>query len=233
MDEMTYRSNKQIIPAIKNYLWNILNEMQKEQIISVTEKIGRENIWQLKSEKIDAEKIENSLPKDDDDESLRNNEKLSKDLLKTICKLHFTEFEKLTKLILENCGYENVEHVGGKGDNGFDLECTLLAGDKLKLPEIKVLVQCKKFDADNLSHVSPREIRDFRGAMAGRSNHGIFITSANFTAKAAEEADRDIGTLPKIALVDGKMLSRILIDLKLGITADNNVDETFFKNFKN
>ena len=228
MDEMTYRNTGQIIPKIKNNLWNILTEMQKQQIIIAIGKIGRENIWQLKSEKMDLEKMEKSIP--DNDESLRYDKKFVKEFLKTICNLKPKKFEKLTKLILDKCGYNDVKLVGKRGDNGFDLECTLLVENKLKLPEINILVQCKKYDIFKKSHVSPNAIRDFRGAMAGRTNYGIFITSANFTAKATEEAYRDIGNLPKISLIDGQILCSLLIDLQLGITVDNKIDEIFFKN---
>lgn len=47
-------------------------------------------------------------------------------------------------------------------------------------------------------------IRDFRGAMAGRGEKGVIITTSTFTAAAQQEATRD--GVPPIDLLDGDML---------------------------
>lgn len=48
------------------------------------------------------------------------------------------------------------------------------------LVSFKVLFQCKRYSKS----VPPSQVRDFRGAMAGRADKGIIITTGAFTAEA-------------------------------------------------
>jgi len=75
--------------------------------------------------------------------------------------------------------------------------CTLQVNP---LVSFKVLFQCKRYKG----FVSPSQVRDFRGAMAGRADKGIIITTGTFTAEARREASRD-GAVP-IELIDGEKL---------------------------
>jgi restriction system protein len=63
-----------------------------------------------------------------------------------------------------------------------------------------VLFQCKRYKGS----VGPGEIRDFRGAMVGRADKGLFITTGSFTPAAVKEATRD--GAPPIDLIDGEHL---------------------------
>jgi len=56
----------------------------------------------------------------------------------------------------------------------------------------------------NTRAVSPSQIRDFRGAMQGRAEKGILITTGRFTQDAKNEAIRE--GAPPIELVDGDKL---------------------------
>jgi len=58
-------------------------------------------------------------------------------------------------------------------------------------------------------------VRDFRGAMVGRADKGLIITTGAFTADARREAGRD--GAPVIDLVDGEALCDILKELRLGV----------------
>ncbi len=73
-------------------------------------------------------------------------------------------------------------------------------------------------------------VRDFRGAMVGRADKGLVITTASFTAEARKEATRD--GAPAIDLVDGEALCALLKDLKLGVKVrlveEVEVDPAFF-----
>jgi restriction system protein len=91
-----------------------------------------------------------------------------------------------------------------------------------------VLFQCKKYKES----VSPSVIRDFRGAMAGRAEKGIILTTGYFTPQAESEASRD-GAQP-IELVDGESLVSLLADLELGLTPVKSfeIDEKFFRQFE-
>lgn len=56
-------------------------------------------------------------------------------------------------------------------------------------------------------------IRDFRVAMIGRADKGLFITTGSFTLKAKKETQRD-GALP-LDLMDGYQLADKFKDLNL------------------
>ena len=67
----------------------------------------------------------------------------------------------------------------------------------------KVLFQCKRY----VGTVSSSEVRDFRGAMQGRADKGIVLTTGTFSSEALKESIRD--GVPPIELVDGERLIKI------------------------
>ncbi len=71
--------------------------------------------------------------------------------------------------------------------------------------------QCKKYSGS----VGAPEIRDFRGAIVGRGDKGLFITTGRFTKDAEREAVRD--GAPAIDLIDGVELCHLLKSLELGV----------------
>jgi len=75
------------------------------------------------------------------------------------------------------------------------------------------------------------QIRDFRGAMQGRADKGLFITTGTFTRDAIREATRD--GAPPIDLIDGELLTDKLKELKLGLKIELvekiNVDEEWYR----
>jgi restriction system protein len=116
-------------------------------------------------------------------------------------------FERLCQRILRESGFIKVEVTGRKGDGGIDGIGVL----KIALLSFQVFFQCKRYGGS----VRPSEIRDFRGAMVGRTDKGLFITTGTFTSAAKQEATRD--GAPALDLIDGEQLCRILKDLKLGV----------------
>jgi restriction system protein len=96
------------------------------------------------------------------------------------------------------------------------------------LVSFKVLFQCKRYTKS----VAPSHVRDFRGAMAGRADKGIILTTGTFTAEARRESSRD-GVSP-IELIDGEKLVDMLEQLELGLrpVKTYEVDHTFFKEFE-
>ncbi len=114
---------------------------------------------------------------------------------------------------------------GRSGDGGIDGEGILEINPLLSF---KVIFQCKRFQGS----VGSGMIRDFRGAMIGRADNGIFLTTGNFTMDAKKEAVRD-GTNP-IELVDGEKLVRMFEKLELGLKPRTvyEVDPEFFKEYK-
>jgi restriction system protein len=119
-------------------------------------------------------------------------------------------FERLAQRILRESGFVKVEVTGKTNDGGIDGVGIL----KINLLSFHVSFQCKRYQGS----VSPSEIRDFRGAMIGRSDKGIFITTGTFTSEARKEANRD--GAPAIDLIDGKDLCELLKNLGLGISIE-------------
>lgn len=131
-------------------------------------------------------------------------------------------FERLCQRILRESGFSKVEVTGRSGDGGIDGVGVL----RLNLISFQTMFQCKRYkDA-----VGPSVVRDFRGAMMGRADKGLIITTGRFTTDAQKEATRD-GATP-IELIDAVELCRLLRELKLGVNVRTveveEVDERFF-----
>lgn len=119
-------------------------------------------------------------------------------------------FERLTQRILRESGFIQVEVTGRTGDGGVDGRGIMQLGGMLSF---RVIFQCKRYQGS----VGSSQIRDFRGAMVGRAEKGLFITTGTFTLDARREATRD--GAPPIDLVDGDQLIDILKKLELGVQA--------------
>jgi restriction system protein len=116
-------------------------------------------------------------------------------------------FERLTQRVLRESGFVKVEVKGKSGDGGIDGVGVL----RLNLLSFQVLFQCKRYK----EAVTAGAIRDFRGAMVGRTDKGLFITTGRFTPDARKEATRD--GAPPIDLIDGEQLCDLLKGLGLGV----------------
>lgn len=130
-------------------------------------------------------------------------------------------FERLTQRLLRESGFTQVEVSGRTGDGGIDGTGIIKLNGIISF---HMLFQCKRYQGS----VSVSEMRDFRGAMQGRADKGLFITTGKFTSAALQEANR-AGTTP-IDLMDGDDLIERLRDLRLGVTpiADYTIDDAWF-----
>ena len=133
-------------------------------------------------------------------------------------------FEQLCRRILREAGSVQVTVTGRSGDQGIDGHGTLQMN---MLVSFQVLFQCKRYKES----VSPSHVRDFRGAMSGRADKGLIITTGTFTAEARREASRD-GVVP-IELIDGDKLVSSLESLELGLkkVTTYQIDRPFFSEF--
>lgn len=116
-------------------------------------------------------------------------------------------FERLIQRILRESGFVEVEVTGKAGDGGIDGYGVFRIG----LLSFRVIFQCKRYKGS----VGPNYIRDFRGAMQGRAEKALFMTTGVFTKSAKEEALRD--GAPTIDLFDGNDICDLIKNLKLGI----------------
>jgi len=149
------------------------------------------------------------------------------EILELIRGLSPSGFEKLCQRLLRESGFQQVEVTGRSGDGGIDGKGLLEIN---KLLSMQVVFQSKRYGASTPVTVS--QIRDLRGAMAGRTDKGIFITTGSFTADAKKEALRE--GVPPIELVDGQKLVAMLEDLELGLMPKKvyDIDTKFFDEFK-
>ncbi len=134
-------------------------------------------------------------------------------------------FERLVQRILRESGFIHVEVTGRSGDGGIDGKGIARIHGFMSF---HVLFQCKRYKGS----VGAGEIRDFRGAMVGRADKGLFITTGSFTPAAVKEATRD--GAPPIDLVDGDDLAEKLKELGLGVKTELvekiSVDSAWFEN---
>ena len=147
-------------------------------------------------------------------------------LLETLRALPPGGFERVCQRLLRESGFQNVAVTGRSGDEGIDGHGVLEVNP---LVTFKVLFQCKRY-ANNRS-VNPSQVRDFRGAMQGRADKGLIITTGTFTSEARKEATRD--GVPPIELVDGDKLVSMFERAELGLRPVQayEVDESFFEEF--
>lgn len=134
-------------------------------------------------------------------------------------------FERFCQRLLRESGFQEVTVTGRSGDGGIDGIGILQVN---ALVSFKVLFQCKKYAGS----VSPSHVRDFRGAMTGRADKGIIITTGSFTSDARKEAVRD--GAPPVELVDGEKLAGMLEKLELGLRPRHTfeLDAAFFDEYK-
>ena len=148
----------------------------------------------------------------------------SDQLLAKLQTIEPSAFERLAQRVLRESGFVRVEVTGKSGDGGIDGHGVL----RVNLISFQVLFQCKRYKGS----VAAGTVRDFRGAMQGRADKGLIITTGTFTPDARREATRD--GAPAIDLIDGEAMAELLKSLRLGVrvqevvTEQIVVDETFF-----
>ena len=130
------------------------------------------------------------------------------ELLDVILRMSPSAFERLIQRLLRESGFVQVEVTGQSGDGGVDGQGILRLGGLLSF---HVIFQAKGWRGA----VSSSQVRDFRGAMVGRADKGLLITTGAFTKDAIREATRD--GAPAIDLVDGDQLVEKLKQLSLGV----------------
>jgi restriction system protein len=120
-------------------------------------------------------------------------------------------FERLAMRLLRESGFVHAEVTGRSGDGGIDGKgIARMAG----VLSFHVVFQCKRYQGA----VSAGHVRDFRGAMVGRADKGLLITTGRFTRDAVLEATRE--GAPPIDLIDGDRLADMLKALKLGVRTE-------------
>ena len=156
----------------------------------------------------------NEIEKEVTDE-VDNTEEWKEKLLNILYNISPEAFERLAQRLLRESGFFQVEVTGKVGDGGIDGKGIVRVSGLLSF---HVIFQCKRYKGS----VTPSQIRDFRGAMQGRADKGLVITTGTFTREAIKEATRD--GAPPIDLIDGELLCDKMKELKLGV--DRKLTET-------
>ena len=170
------------IDSSKRGVWalterGIQSNLSEEEVFNLIKTIRRKG---LSSKKI------KEKPKNDtgDDEDLTDIEPQSAALLDILKQLSPSGFERLCQRLLREAGFEKVTVTGKSSDGGIDGNGILKINPFVSF---NVIFQCKRYKET----VGAPQIRDFRGAMMGRADKGIFITTGRFTMEAKKEARRD------------------------------------------
>lgn len=215
----TYLKKYGIIDNSARGVWVIVPEKKDVKTIDPKTVVKAVRDMDKKKEKVPKGK------KNPEPELLPDNEYWREELHQVLTnELSADAFERLIKRMLRESGFVQVEVTGKSGDGGIDGKGIIRVGGLLSF---HVLFQCKKYQGS----VSSSAIRDFRGALVGRADKGLFVTTGTFTREAMKEATRD-GATP-IDLMDGDQLADKLKELSLGIKTQMvesvEVDADWFK----
>ena len=138
------------------------------------------------------------------------------DLLDTLRNIPPDAFERLCQRLLRESGFIEIEVTGRSGDGGIDGHGIIRLVGLISFP---VLFQCKRYSGS----VGAGVVRDFRGAMMGRAEKGVILTTGGFTKEAQREATRD--GVPLIDLIDGELLIDKIKELELGVSVRKKMVE--------
>jgi restriction system protein len=140
---------------------------------------------------------------------------LASELLQIVLSCSPSFFEQLVVDLLVKMGYGGTrkdagEALGQVGDGGID---GIIKEDRLGLGVI--YLQAKRW-TDTV--VGRPDVQKFVGSLQmHHAQKGVFITTSTFSRDALDYADR-IGE-PKIVLIDGTMLTRLMIDFGVGVNS--------------
>lgn len=204
----TYLKKFGLIENSARGIWSLVNaniDPNKYNYLDIVRSV-REQTKEDKSNKKDADN--KTIIEDDIANEVESSEEWKDKLLQVLYSISPSAFERLTQRILRESGFSQVEVTGKVGDGGIDGKGIIRVSGLLSF---HVIFQCKRYRGS----VSPSQIRDFRGAMQGRADKGLFITTGTFTREAIKEATRD--GAPPIDLIDGESLCDKLKELNLGV----------------
>ncbi len=213
----TYLKRFGVITNSSRGIWAITSEGQK-----------RTSVEKNEVKKFVQNLDKKSAPSKKDKEPEELEELLWEDQVLTIVKnIPPDAFERLCQRILRESGFTSVEVTGKSGDGGIDGKGVVRIGGLLSF---HVIFQCKRYKGS----ISPSIVRDFRGAMVGRADKGLLITTGTFTREARREAQRD--GAPPLDMIDGEDLVAKLKELNIGIEVKEKVieevivNESYFEN---
>ncbi len=207
----TYLKKVAAIDNSSRGVWSITKEgeaLSEADVKLVPTRVGKQFIEERRTKGSGIAEVVGNIAAE---EQVESGEAPWKDnLLDVLRALKPDAFERLAQRILREAGFIKVEVTGRSGDGGIDGIGVL----RVNLLSFQVLFQCKRYQGS----VGAGDVRNFRGAMIGRSDKGLLITTGTFTPDAKREATRD--GAPAIELIDGDQLCDLLKELKLGVRTE-------------
>jgi restriction system protein len=197
----TYLKNYGLLENSSRGVWALTSEGRKTE--EVDEKEVVKSVREKQREERTSEHIDSGGNDEPDIAETWRDQVLNK-----LLEIDPSAFERLVQRLLRESGFVQVQVTGKSGDGGIDGKGIMKLGGLLGF---HVIFQCKRYKGP----VSVSQIRDFRGAMVGRADKGLFVTTGSFTKDAINEASRD-GASP-IDLIDGDLLVDKLKEFGLGI----------------
>lgn len=188
---------------------------------STVERVDEKAVVRVVRDQLKKDKQENTGTEEEPNKKIEWQE----ELLDRILAMSSAAFERLVQRLLRESGFIQVEVTGQAGDGGIDGHGILRLGGLLSF---HVIFQAKRWKGA----VGAGQVRDFRGAMVGRADKGLLITTGAFTKDAIKEATRD--GAPAIDLVDGDQLVEKLKQFSLGVNTRKieieqiNIDHDWF-----
>jgi restriction system protein len=155
---------------------------------------------------------------------------LAQELITRIMQATPKFLEQIILVLLGKMGYgdgnDSLEHLGGSGDEGLD---GVINQDRLGLQ--KIYIQAKRYKQGN--NIGRPEVQKFMGALAGQgASGGVFITTSEFSKEAEQYVAKNM--TPRIILIDGFELGRLLVKHEVGVVALRSykvleIDENLFE----
>jgi len=205
----TYLKRYEIIDNSSRGVWSLTEKGSK------IDKVDEKDVVRFVREHMKKAKQNSSENEDEPNGKIEWQE----ELLDVILKMSPSGFERLVQRLLRESGFVQVEVTGQSGDGGVDGHGILRLNGLLSF---HVIFQAKRWKGA----VGSSQVRDFRGAMVGRADKGLLITTGAFTKDAIKEATRD--GAPAIDLVDGDQLVEKLKQLSLGVSTKKIEIEQIF-----
>lgn len=208
----------------KRGVWMITPDFANKKSISreaVTENIKERKLKGKTKAEVD-KILADGDPSNDGIDTIEDTEPWKTELAETLHNMDPFAFERLSMLLLRECGFTQVTVTKKSGDGGID------GTGKLRINGIfsfNVAFQCKRFKGS----VSAGDIRDFRGSLTTDIEKGVLITTGSFTKAAREEASN--AGKQQIDLMDGEEFISKLIEYGLGVKERTiyEIDKAFFE----
>ena len=220
----TYLKQYGLIENSERGVWSLTPLGRKIEEVDAEE--VRKTVVQQRRSVIQNQANEDILSADDEDpigDPALETPTWREELLETLQNIPPDAFERLCQRLLRESGFVEVEVTGKSGDGGIDGHGIIRLAGLISFP---VLFQSKRYKGS----VGAGAVRDFRGAMAGRADKGVILTTGTFTMEARREATRD--GAPPIDLIDGELLADRLRELRLGVITRTvkvtDIDSEFF-----